>query len=381
MKNMRKLTALLLAVVMVLSLSIAAFARDGGTISGAKINNESATIVTIDGVTYVRATLAGTNSFTKSEYSLRNATIAFTASAAPTATGVTFTAGANNTYTATGVDLFNKCCDVTVDGTLYRFAAGLKSGIVVIDDNDPWKVTFSCGSTTFTNKAVNVQNPNIGNSGYADGWTGIAYTASADLKDEVDDITSLDLTITKTNANATISGEYVTANSDGTYNVKLFVEDPEDDTKNKADKVVRVTYNGEHRDYYLAVTDGSDITVSIRFNTEHATDTTKAEALQEKMRNASEGNTGTLYVTLDESKTVMDALLAASDEAGFVVDYTNSSYGAYVTGIGGLTAGGSAGWMYKVNGVMPMTGAGNYTLQNGDTIVWGYVSSFSDSFD
>lgn len=44
MKNMRKLTALLLAVVMVLSLSIAVFARDGGTITNATINGETATI-------------------------------------------------------------------------------------------------------------------------------------------------------------------------------------------------------------------------------------------------------------------------------------------------------------------------------------------------
>ncbi len=381
MKKFQKLMALLLAVVMVLSLSITAFARDGGTISGAKINNESATVVTIDGVTYVRATLKGTTKYSKSEYSLRNAYIEFEASSEPTASGVSFDYDDEDGLYSATVDLFNKCCDVTVAGTLYRFAAGLESGSVDIDNKDPLKVTFSYGTTEFTNRAVNVQNPNIGNSGEPDGWTGIAYTASADLTGKATDIQSLDLTITKTNANATISGNYVTANSDGTYNVKLFVADPEDATKNKADKVVTVSYNGTHRDYYLAVTNGSDITVSIRFNTDHANDATKAEALQTAMRNASVGSTGTLYVTLSSSKTVMDALLTASSTAGFEVAYTGSTYGAYVTGIGGLTAGGSAGWMYKVNGVMPMTGAGNYTLQNGDTIVWGYVTSFSDSFN
>ena len=72
MKNMRKLTALLLAVVMVLSLSIAAFARDGGTITNATINGETATISTTN---YITATLNGTTAFSASEYSLRNATI------------------------------------------------------------------------------------------------------------------------------------------------------------------------------------------------------------------------------------------------------------------------------------------------------------------
>lgn len=380
MKYTKKLTALFLALVLMLSLSITAFATGEGSISDAYINDEQATIETIGGVTYVRATLTGTESYSRSEYSLRNAQVMFVADAVPTSTDTTIEDLGGDTYMAT-MDLFNKCCDVTVGGTVYRFAAGLESGIVVIDDNDPLKVTFSYGTTEFSNRAVNVQNPNIGHSGYDDGWTGIAYTASADLTGKATDIQSLDLTITKTNADATISGNYVTANSDGTYNVKLFVADPEDTTKNKADKVVTVSYNGTHRDYYLAVTNNSEITVSIRFNTDHANDATKAEALQTAMRNASVGSTGTLYVTLSDSKTVMDALLAASTTAGFEVTYTGSTYGAYVNGIGGLTAGGSAGWMYKVNGVMPMTGAGNYTLQNGDTIVWGYVTSYNDSFE
>ena len=54
MKNFKKLTALLLALVMVLSLSITAFARDGGSITSASINGEAATIETVDGVNYVR---------------------------------------------------------------------------------------------------------------------------------------------------------------------------------------------------------------------------------------------------------------------------------------------------------------------------------------
>lgn len=372
MKNFKKLTALLLALVMVLSLSITAFARDGGSITSASINGEAATIETVDGVNYVRKQLSSTSSgYSLSEYSLRNAVIVIDASDEPVSAGVTFSQNADEEYVAVGVDLFNKCLDVTVDGTVYRFAAGLESGIVGIDGNDPLNVTFTVNGSTVTNRAVNVQNPNIGNSGYEDGWTGIAYTASTTLTDTNANLSALTLNAALPSG-TTISGNCITANTDGSYTLNM----------TNSNKTITVTNGSMSRNYYMAVTkSGASITVSLRFNTDHANDPAKAEALQAAMRAASIGSTGTVYVTLDSGKTVMDALLATASTANITVDYTNSSYGAYVTGIGGLTAGGPAGWMYKVNGETPMTGASNYVLQNGDTIVWGFVSSFSDSFN
>ncbi len=77
--------------------------------------------------------------------------------------------------------------------------------------------------------------------------------------------------------------------------------------------------------------------------------------------------------TFNEGATVYDALCAL----GLSVNAHGSSYGTYVSAIGGLAEkqyGGTSGWMYFVNGTTPMTACSNYVLSNGDNVVWYYVT-------
>lgn len=77
--------------------------------------------------------------------------------------------------------------------------------------------------------------------------------------------------------------------------------------------------------------------------------------------------------TFNEGATVYDALCALA----LSVNAHGSSYGTYVSAIGGLAEkqyGGTSGWMYSVNGTTPMTACSNYVLSNGDNVVWYYVT-------
>ena len=77
--------------------------------------------------------------------------------------------------------------------------------------------------------------------------------------------------------------------------------------------------------------------------------------------------------TFNEGATPYDALCAL----GLSINARPSSYGTYVSAIGGLAEkqyGGTSGWMYSVNGTTPMTACSNYVLSNGDNVVWYYVT-------
>lgn len=89
------------------------------------------------------------------------------------------------------------------------------------------------------------------------------------------------------------------------------------------------------------------------------------------------------YVAVRNGDSAFDALKAAADDNGISLSYTKSSGSVYVGGINGLNekqCGRYSGWRYSVNNVYPNVGCGGYTLSDGDSILFGYVATYTDSY-
>jgi len=83
-------------------------------------------------------------------------------------------------------------------------------------------------------------------------------------------------------------------------------------------------------------------------------------------------------VSFSEGETVFDVLKRVCQNKGISLEFSTSpAYNsAYIEGIANLyefDVGSGSGWMYKVNGSFPNFGCSEYTLQNGDSIVWVYT--------
>ena len=84
-------------------------------------------------------------------------------------------------------------------------------------------------------------------------------------------------------------------------------------------------------------------------------------------------------VAVEPEGTVLDALLAVTREYGIAADYSGTP--AYLEGIGGLYAGDAgdvSGWTYSVNGEDAMVSCAEYTVSEGDKIVWSYVCTWDE---
>jgi Domain of unknown function (DUF4430) len=94
-----------------------------------------------------------------------------------------------------------------------------------------------------------------------------------------------------------------------------------------------------------------------------------------------EGKTQTIYGATQPSLQADNALHAldvASTAGEFYYALTTSSFGDYVSQIGKYAAGGTAGWVFKVNGVSPPVGADKVVLKDGDVVLW-YYATFGDA--
>ncbi len=86
----------------------------------------------------------------------------------------------------------------------------------------------------------------------------------------------------------------------------------------------------------------------------------------------------TSKVEFKEGETAFDVTKRACSAAGIQMEYKYSPiYGSYyVEGINHLyefDCGNESGWKYKVNGWYPNYGSSEYSLKNGDSIVWYYT--------
>ena len=94
-----------------------------------------------------------------------------------------------------------------------------------------------------------------------------------------------------------------------------------------------------------------------------------------------EGRTQTIFGATQpqiQADNALQALDTASTAGEFHYALTTASFGDYVSQIGKYAAAGSAGWVFKVNGVSPPVGADKVTLKNGDVVLW-YYATFGDS--
>jgi hypothetical protein len=91
-----------------------------------------------------------------------------------------------------------------------------------------------------------------------------------------------------------------------------------------------------------------------------------------------EGKTQTIFGSTEPAlvsgPNALDALDAASFAGEFYYHVTTTSFGPYVDQIGRYPAGGSNGWVFKVNGVSPPVGANSVQLKAGDHVLWYWAT-------
>jgi hypothetical protein len=86
------------------------------------------------------------------------------------------------------------------------------------------------------------------------------------------------------------------------------------------------------------------------------------------------GSSASRDLSVDQGSTPYDALLAT----GANVNARDTQYGIYVAAINGLAEkehGNNSGWVYSVNGTEPNVAASEYSLSDGDVVVWTYIDT------
>lgn len=415
MKMTKKITALLLALVMALSLSTMAFADGTTTTTTGKVTRttvnsiDAVSSVTIGGTTayyekdsntgdqiYIRAMVAG-----GSEYSLKSTNVVINLSnAGATINGDLAFAGAGNVRTATNVNLLNKVYTVIISTSeggvttskTYKLAAGLPSGAVSIDGSDPLRIVSIVVGDATDNAitATNAQNPLMGNTvSNKDGkWTFINYKVNSAMQTAPTSRSAVDVALSLPEGTTGLVSGSCLINAT-TLNL------------GSSAPVLKVAQMSgttilDSRDYYVFATDPSTVSFyyGIDFTEAMASDEYEDDdiaAAVDKLNSEAKAFFGTKdghaygQRTAAVGTTVMDVMREFALANGYGSEVpAGCTYMATLNGIGEFTFGSMSGWMYttmpewNADGTAdylnkwftPPVGAADYTLTNGASICW-----------
>lgn len=361
--------------------------------------------------TYIRAQLTG-----KTEYDLKNAAVTVNLQDSSTTVKLDGTAIDGGTARTFTTNLMNKAHTLTIGSTDYVLAAGLPSGQVGIDSNDPLGLgTVTMAGTAMNVYGANVQNPFMGNTYFVNrstNWTFINYFISKVLP-EGTELNSVATTYTLKDG-AKISGAGATDVTAASYTFNF-----------TAGNILTVANDTESRTYnaQLAVEGQSvivqrDPTTGIRnydvdltevINSTYYSDTTIKNKVDEIVTawnayiaepHTFDAGTSVMAVLQDFDEWATENEDPETRESYFTgtSDFGGGSYLSKLNNLNWNDCGSMGGYMYTndANGLynanieglntrtgkssIPMVAANNMTFTSSTRIVWFFTVNYSNWF-